>query len=56
LLLADLEGRYQAVEHLQGDAVRAYRDCLWFDRTKMRAEAAYLDAQVDELRALLRER
>jgi hypothetical protein len=43
------------VEHLQGDAVRAYRDYLWFDLTKMRAEVAYLDAQVDELRAVLKD-
>lgn len=53
LLLADLEARYKAVEQLAGDSVRAYRDYLWFDLTKMRAELAYLDAQVEELQTLL---
>jgi len=53
LLLADLEVRYRAIESLEGDSVRAYRDYLWFDLTRLRGESAYLDAQVEELHALL---
>lgn len=53
VLLADLEARYKAVEKVSGDSVRAYRDYLWFDLIRLRAENAYLRAQTDELRALL---
>jgi len=53
VLLADLEARYKAVEGVQGDSVRAYRDYLWFDLIRLRAEDAYLRAQVSELGALL---
>ena len=53
VLLADLETRYKAVEKAPGDAVRAYRDYLWFDLIRLRAEDAYLRAQTEELRALL---
>ena len=53
VLLADLETRYKAVEKAPGDSVRAYRDYLWFDLIRLRAEDAYLRAQTEELRALL---
>lgn len=53
VLLADLESRYQALESTPGDAVRAYRDYLWFDLTRLRAEAAYLGAQTEELQRLV---
>jgi hypothetical protein len=53
VLLADLETRYKAVENAPGDSVRAYRDYLWFDLIRLRAEDAYLRAQTEELRALL---
>jgi hypothetical protein len=53
VLLADLEARYKAVEGMQGDAVRPYRDYLWFDLIRLRAEDAYLRAQMDELGSLL---
>ena len=53
VLLADLERRYKAVENAPGDAVRAYRDYLWFDLIRLRAEDAYLRAQTAELRTLL---
>jgi hypothetical protein len=52
-LLADLETRYKAVEHAPGDSVGAYRDYLWFDLIRLRAEDAYLRAQTAELRVLL---
>ncbi len=53
VLLADLEKRYQALESTPGDSVRAYRDYLWFDLTRLKAEAAYLRAQTEELRQLV---
>jgi len=53
VLLADLETRYKAVEKAPGDSVRAYRDYLWFDLIRLRAEDAYLRAQTEELRTLL---
>lgn len=53
VLLADLESRYKAVETVAGDSVRAYRDYLWFDLIRLRAEDAYLRAQLEELDVLL---
>jgi len=53
VLLADLETRYQALEKTPGDSVRAYRDYLWFDLVRLRADAAYLRAQTDELKLLV---
>lgn len=53
VLLADLEARYQALEKTPGDSVRAYRDYLWFDLIRLRAEAAYLRAQTEELQLLV---
>lgn len=53
VLLADLETRYQALDKTPGDSVRAYRDYLWFDLTRLRADAAYLRAQTDELEHLV---
>jgi hypothetical protein len=53
VLLADLETRYKSVENAPGDSVRAYRDYLWFDLTRLRAEGAYLRAQTEELRTLV---
>jgi hypothetical protein len=53
VLLADLETRYQALEKTPGDSVRAYRDYLWFDLIRLRAEAVYLRAQTEELRLLV---
>jgi hypothetical protein len=53
VLLADLETRYQALEKTPGDSVRAYRDYLWFDLIRLRAEAVYLRAQTEELLLLV---
>jgi len=53
VLLADLEARYKAVEGVPGDSVRTYRDYLWFDLIRLRAEDAYLRAQLHELGSLL---
>jgi hypothetical protein len=53
VLLADLEARHRALEAVQGDSVRAFRDYVWFDLTRLRAEDAYLRAQLAELHVLL---
>jgi hypothetical protein len=53
VLLADLQTRYKAVENVPGESVRAYREYLWFDLIRLKAEAAYLRAQTEELRVLL---
>jgi hypothetical protein len=54
-LLTDLEAQMTQVKALQGDKVRRYRDYLWFDLTKARADDAFLAANVRELRSWLRE-
>ena len=53
VLLADLEARYKAVQGVQADSVRAYRDYLWFDLIRLRSDDAYFRAQTEELRSLL---
>lgn len=53
VLLSDLEARYRSVAKVPGDSARAYRDYLWFDLIRLRAEKAYLHAQTEELRFLL---
>lgn len=55
VLRADLEGRMKDVEFLEGRKARAYREYLWFDLVKVRAEHEYLRVQVAELRAALGE-
>jgi hypothetical protein len=54
-LLADLEGQMTQVKALSGEKVRRYRDYLWFDLTKARADDAFFGANVRELRSWLRE-
>ena len=53
VLLADLEARYKAVQEVQADSVRAYRDYLWFDLIRLKSDDAYFRAQTEELRSLL---
>ncbi len=53
VFLADLETRYKALENVPGDSVRAYRDYLWFDLMRLKAEDAYVRAQMAELQSLL---
>jgi len=48
-LLADLEARWHAVAGLEGPHVQVFRDYLWFDLVRLRAEAAYLKAHLAEL-------
>jgi hypothetical protein len=55
VLLADLEGRMKDVSAIGGDRVKRYRDYLWFDLVRVRADYAFLDAQISELRVTLGE-
>ncbi len=48
-LITDLEARWHAVEGMEGQRVQAFRDYLWFDLVRLRAEAAYLRAHLGEL-------
>jgi hypothetical protein len=51
--LADLEGRMKEVSSLAGDRVKRYRDYLWFDLVRVRADNAFLKAQIRELQETL---
>jgi hypothetical protein len=55
VLLADLEGRMKEVSALAGDRVKRYRDYLWFDLVRVRADNAFLKAQIRELQQTLGE-
>jgi len=55
VLLADLEEQMKSVLPLGGPKVKRYRDYLWFDLTRVRAENAFLKANVTELQSWLRE-
>jgi hypothetical protein len=55
ILLADLTARFAAVSGMSGDKVNRYRDYLWFDLVRARAEDAYLRAHVRDLAAALGE-
>jgi len=50
-LLADLETRWQSVESMEGPRAQAFRDYLWFDLIRTRAEVAYLRAHLAELKS-----
>jgi hypothetical protein len=50
-LLVDLEHRMQAVDGLEGQRASMFRDYLWFDLIRLRAEAAYLEAHLHDLEA-----
>jgi hypothetical protein len=53
VLLADLEARYKELEAIPGQKVADYAQYVWFDLVRTRAEYAYLDAHVADLRDLL---
>jgi hypothetical protein len=55
VLLADLEEQMQSVTNLTGEKVKRYRDYLWFDLAKVRADNAFLKANIQELRSWLGE-
>lgn len=55
VLLADLETRLKAVAALKLDKVKQYRDFLWLELVKVRAENEYLKAHVADLALILGE-
>ncbi len=52
-LRGDLEAQLEAVKALPTAQVRRFRDTLWFDVARLRAEEAYLESHVAELGKLL---
>jgi hypothetical protein len=54
-LLADLEAQLATVDGLTGDTARRYRQMLWFEWVKVKAEDAYLRAHLEGLSAALDE-
>ncbi len=56
LLRRDLAARLASVAALHVPKVEAFRDVVWFDLVKARADEAYARARVAELRGLLGER
>src|SRR5581483_8124630 len=53
VLLADLEQQMKSVTPLAGLKVKRYRDYLWFELTRVRADNAFLKANMAELRRWL---
>ena len=53
VLLADTEGRIHAIEAIDSDKLRRFRESMWFDWVKLKAEQAFLRVHVGELQATL---
>ncbi len=49
VLLADVEGRIHAIESIEGDKLRRFRESMWFDWVKLKAEQEFLRVHVGEL-------
>lgn len=49
VLLADAEGRLRILEGIEGDKLRRFRESLWFDYVRLRAEDAFVRVHVAEL-------
>jgi hypothetical protein len=56
VLVADLEARWKAVDGIDGPHAHAFRDYVWFDLVRLRAEVAYLKAHLTELETYRGER
>jgi hypothetical protein len=55
VLVADLERQLGQLRKLGGDSSRRYRQTVWFEWVKLRADHAYLAAHVASLQAILGE-
>jgi hypothetical protein len=55
VLVEDLRQQLSAVEQMQTEQVRRYRDALWFELARLEAEEVYLKAHVSALDGLLGE-
>jgi hypothetical protein len=53
VLKRDLEQQLSVVQAVESSQVRRYRDFVWFELARVRAEHAYLDAHVKELGAFV---
>lgn len=53
VLLADVEGRIHAIESLESDKLRRFRESMWFDWVKLKAEQEFLRVHVAELQSTL---
>jgi hypothetical protein len=52
-LVADLDQQLQALTQIGGDDSKRFRQTIWFDAIKAKAELAYLQAHVAALNQLL---
>lgn len=55
VLVADLEKQLESLRDVISDNGRRYRQSLWFDWVKLKAENAYLTAHVESLKAVVGE-
>jgi hypothetical protein len=55
VLVDDLEKQLKALQKLAGDESRRYRETVWFDWVKVKAEHDYLVAHIESLREILGE-
>jgi hypothetical protein len=55
VLLADVESRLRAVESIDSDKLRRFKEATWFDWVRLKAEAEFLRVHVGELAATLGE-
>jgi len=53
VLLADVEGRIHAIESIESDKLRRFRESMWFDWVKLKAEQEFLRVHVSELSTTL---
>lgn len=52
-LLADVEGRIHTIESIESDKLRRFREAMWFDWVKLKAEHEFLRVHTSELSATL---
>ena len=49
VLLADVEGRIHSIESIESDKLRRFRESMWFDWVKLKAEQEFLRVHTAEL-------
>lgn len=55
VLVSDVESRLRALESIEGEKLRRFREATWFDYVRLRAESEFLRVHVVELAATLGE-
>jgi hypothetical protein len=53
VLLADVESRIHSIEAIENDKLRRFRESMWFDWVKLKAEQEFLRVHVAELQTTL---